>query len=74
MTLDLHANLGDLFFEALAPCGIVCSYVTYPHVDMKRTAVVASLLLSLQLIGAHASPAVCHAKVARAAATSLGWQ
>ena len=50
MTLDLHANLGDLFFEALAPCGIVCSYVTYPHVDMKRTAVVASLLLSLQLI------------------------
>ena len=51
VTLDLHANLGDVFFAALAPCGIVCSYVTYPHVDMKRTALVAARLLGRTMSG-----------------------
>ncbi len=47
-TFDLHANVGPAFVEMV---GIVCSYLTYPHIDMRVRARKAGDLLQRAMTG-----------------------
>jgi microcystin degradation protein MlrC len=57
-TFDLHANVGPDFVRL---CDIVCSYRTYPHVDMRLRARAAGDLLQRAMAG-DIRPRLYHAR------------